>query len=101
MQECEQLFRQALAIRRDLLGDDDLLVAESLNNLSGLMRQNGRLDEAIELQRESLDIRAAQLDDSAALPLFRLSLVLTALGEEEEAKALLARAQRLDPSLRA
>jgi tetratricopeptide (TPR) repeat protein len=32
--------------------------------------------------------RAAQLDDSAALPLFRLSLALTELGEEEEAKAL-------------
>jgi hypothetical protein len=42
-----------------------------------------------------------QLDDSAALPLFRLSLVLAELGEEKEAKALLARAQRLDPSLRA
>jgi Flp pilus assembly protein TadD len=44
--------------------------------------------------------QAARLDRSAALPLFRLSFVLAALGEDEEAQALRARAQRLDPSLR-
>jgi tetratricopeptide (TPR) repeat protein len=43
--------------------------------------------------------RAVQLDRSAGLPLFRLSFVLAALGEDEMARALRARAQRLDPSL--
>jgi tetratricopeptide (TPR) repeat protein len=57
---------------------------------------NPRLPEA----RAAL-ARAVQLDRSAALPLLRLSFVLAALGEDEEAQALRARAQRLDPSLRA
>jgi hypothetical protein len=56
---------------------------------------NPRLPEA----RAALT-RAAQLDRTAALPLLRLSFVLAALGEEENAQALRARAQQLDPSLR-
>ena len=40
-----------------------------------------------------------ELDGSAGLPLFRLSFVLAALGEDEMARGMRARALRLDPSL--
>jgi tetratricopeptide (TPR) repeat protein len=48
--------------------------------------------------REALE-RAAALDPRAALPLWRLGLVLAALGEEEGARAARARAERLDPEV--
>lgn len=55
-----------------------------------------RLSEA----RQALE-RALALEPSSSLALFRLSLVLAALGEEEPAARLRARAQQLDPGLRA
>lgn len=57
--EAEAYFIDALAIRREARGDDDLQVALALNNLAGVKRAKGELDEARRLYGESYLIRLA------------------------------------------
>ncbi|MEN8182419.1 MAG: DnaJ domain-containing protein [Myxococcota bacterium] len=56
-------------------------------------------DPPLDRARAALD-RAIALDPEAAEALFRLSFVLTALGDDDAARGLRARAQRMDPTLR-
>ena len=103
-----ELSEESLAIRRRILGEDHLLVAESLQNLSVLRRQLGDDAAAEPLLREALEIQrrkgatetavyAKALNDFAALleekgdlnageALFRESLALKreVLGREHE-----------------
>jgi hypothetical protein len=44
--DAEPLFREALASRRKLLGEVHPAVADSLNRLVSVLRQQGKLDEA-------------------------------------------------------
>ena len=41
----ETLYLQALDMRKKLLGDEHPSVAQSLNNLAGLYRNQGRYDD--------------------------------------------------------
>jgi serine/threonine-protein kinase len=54
--ENEQLLREALAMRRRLVGDDHMDIAHSLNNLGALLNLKGKPAEAEPLLRESLEL---------------------------------------------
>jgi serine/threonine-protein kinase len=53
----EPLLREALSIRRSVLGDDHPAVAQSLNNLGVVLRQRGDYDGAEPLFNEALERR--------------------------------------------
>ena len=59
--EAESEFREALALRRALYGDDHPLVAVSCSNLALPLRARGAYEAAIELHEESLRIVRAAL----------------------------------------
>uniref|UniRef100_UPI000A752B74 tetratricopeptide repeat protein n=1 Tax=Geitlerinema sp. PCC 9228 TaxID=111611 RepID=UPI000A752B74 len=55
-EEAEPLYRQALEMRKRLLGEQHPDVATSLNNLAELYRSQGRYDEAEPLYRQALEM---------------------------------------------
>ena len=59
----EPLLREALSIRRRVLGDDHPAVAQSLNNLGVVLRQRGDYDGAEPLFNEALEMRRRQYVD--------------------------------------
>ncbi len=61
--EAEQLFREALQIRRRTLGPDHYFTAEAINNLGVCLGIQGRYDEAEPLLREALETRRRLLGE--------------------------------------
>ncbi|WP_287729688.1 tetratricopeptide repeat protein, partial [Microcystis sp. M040S2] len=61
------LAEQALAIRKQQLGDNHPLTATSLNNLAELYRVQGRYSEAEPLYKQALAIIKQQLGDNHPL----------------------------------
>jgi tetratricopeptide (TPR) repeat protein len=61
--EAEPLQQQALAMRKQLLGDEHLDVGDSLNNLALLYNHQGRYGEAEPLFQEALAIYKRLLGD--------------------------------------
>ncbi len=59
--EAEPLYKQALAIRKQQLGDNHPGTATSLNNLAGLYSSQGRYAEAEPLYKQALAIYKQQL----------------------------------------
>lgn len=59
-EQASKLTEESLAIRRETLGDDHLLVAGSLQNLAVLRREMGDRAAAEELLREALEIYRRQ-----------------------------------------
>ena len=55
--ESERLHREALAIRRQLLGNEHTNVLESLNDLALVLSNQGKLQEAEAMHRETLALR--------------------------------------------
>jgi len=89
-----ELSRQALELRRGLLGEDHLDTAASFDQLGDLLRQVSRYDEAEELLRRGLAVREARLDaldPAVAGSLNNLGLLLLERGRAEEAEPLLGR----------
>jgi tetratricopeptide (TPR) repeat protein len=87
----EELFRQALAIRRKSLAHAHPDVARSLHNLAQLLFDKGEYDEAERLYREALAIRRKSLGDAHpyVAPSFRgLASACSAKGDLEEAERL-------------
>ena len=58
--DAEPLVREALAIRKKLLGNEHLNVARSLDTLAAVLKEQGKLAEAEATQREAQAIRAKQ-----------------------------------------
>jgi serine/threonine-protein kinase len=56
-EEAGPLLEEALALRRQALGGEQVLVAESLHNLANLERHRRRPDEAEQLTRQALAIQ--------------------------------------------
>ena len=56
-EKARPLLKEALVLRRQALGDDNVQVAESLLNLANLERQTKHLDEAERLMRQALAIQ--------------------------------------------
>ncbi len=62
--EAEPLYKQALAIRKQQLGDNHADTATSLNNLALLYQSQGRYSEAEPLLKQALAIIKQQLGDN-------------------------------------
>jgi serine/threonine-protein kinase len=78
----EELYREALAMRRSLPGED-LAEAESLNDLAGLLRRRGRAGEALPLAEEALRVYREHLSSEDVLiaeSLNNLGLISQELG---------------------
>ena len=66
--EAESMYRETLAIRRELLGKDDYGIAIALNSLCGVLTFEGKLAEAETASREALTItRKASGNDHIGL----------------------------------
>ena len=66
MRRRETLFRQALEISRETLGEGHPDYATRLNNLAGLLAATDRYEEAEPLSREALEVLRAALGDDHA-----------------------------------
>jgi serine/threonine protein kinase/tetratricopeptide (TPR) repeat protein len=92
----EPLLRQALAVRRRVLGDDHPAVAQCLNNLGVVLRQRGDYDGAEPLFDEALEMRRRQYADGnhpeIAESLNNLALLHQERGRHPEAEKLLREA---------
>ncbi len=89
--EAIPLAEQALAIRKKVLGDNNRLTADSLNNLAELYKSQGRYSEAEPLHKEALDIRRKQLGDNhpdTASSLNNLAALYYSQGRYSEAEPL-------------
>ena len=81
-----QAHREALAIRREVFGDDHPRVAQSLSYLGWTLQSQGRAAEAEPLYREALAIRRAAFGPNhtaVANSLLMLGEVLTLQGDAE------------------
>jgi tetratricopeptide (TPR) repeat protein len=89
--EAEALYRRAMAIRVEVLGDDHPDVAHTLTNLSLVYSLQRKFAEAEGLLRRALEIQTRALGDSdfqVGSTLTSLALVCLAQGKREEADAL-------------
>jgi CHAT domain-containing protein/Flp pilus assembly protein TadD len=89
--EAIPLAEQALAIRKKVLGDNNRLTADSLNNLAELYKSQGRYSEAEPLLEQALAIRRKQLGDNhsdTAESLNNLAALYRDIGRYSEAEPL-------------
>ena len=97
-EQAEPLFQRALAIRERVLGADDALIADSLNNLAALYDNQGRYEEAEPLYQRALAIRERVLGPNhpdLATSLNNLALLYYSQGKYEEAEPLYERALKI------
>ena len=98
-EQAEPLYRQALALRKRLLGDNHPDVATSLHNLANLYRNQGRYNEAEPLYLQVLELDKRLLGDNhpdVATNLNNLAALYHAQRRYEEAEPLLLQALALD-----
>ncbi|MFM7716653.1 MAG: CHAT domain-containing protein, partial [Microcystis sp.] len=91
----EPLYKEALAIIKQQLGDNHPLTASSLNNLAGLYESQGRYSEAEPLYKQALAISKQQLGDNhpdTAISLNNLAELYRVQGRYSEAEPLLKQA---------
>nr|NCR60363.1 CHAT domain-containing protein [Microcystis aeruginosa LL13-06] len=89
--EAEPLYKEALAIRKQQLGDNHPDTATSLNNLAALYESQGRYSEAEPLYKQALAIIKQQLGDNhpdTATSLNNLALLYESQGRYSEAEPL-------------
>jgi eukaryotic-like serine/threonine-protein kinase len=87
----ESMHREALVLRKKLLGNEHPDVASSLNNLANALRAQGRLNEAETLFREALAMRKKLLGSEhpeVASSLQNLAVMLADQGSLAEAETL-------------
>ncbi len=94
--KAEEILRKALTLRRQLFGDNNLEVAESLHNLASALWHQARLDraklaESERFQREALAIRRRILGNehtNVLVSLNDLGNILSSQGKLQEAEAM-------------
>ena len=89
--EAEPLFKQALALRQELLGDRHPDIATSLNNLALLYKSQGRYEEADPLFKQALALRQELLGDrhpDVATSLNNLAALYQSQGRYAESEPL-------------
>ena len=62
--EAEPLFKQALAIKKKVLGSEHPGVATSLENYAALLRKTGRSAEAAKIEARAKAIRAKHAEEN-------------------------------------
>jgi tetratricopeptide (TPR) repeat protein len=96
--EAEPLYRQALQLRRSLLGEEHPDVAESLNNLASLYSSQGRYAKAEPLWLQALELwRRPHREEhpDVAITLNNLAILYCDRGRYGEAETLLLQAVEL------
>ena len=97
-EEAEPLYRQALEIGRETLGEGHLDYAIRLNNLANLLTDTGRFEEAKPLIRQAPEIgreTLGQRHPEHATRLSNLATLLAATGRHEEAEPLIQQALKI------
>jgi serine/threonine protein kinase/Tfp pilus assembly protein PilF len=100
--EAEALLRQALSIRRKLLGNEHKDVALCMNSLAHVLRSEGKLAEAETLHRQALAMQEkleGKESLAAAFSLNNLALVLREQGKLAEAETCSRESLRLNKKL--
>jgi tetratricopeptide (TPR) repeat protein len=93
--QSQSLHQQALAIREQMLGSDNSIVAESLNALAVLARLQGDYEQAEGFHQQALAIREKTLGPdhfATALSLSNLGVLYRSQGKYEQAEPLLRQA---------
>ncbi len=93
--ESEAIYREVLALWREICGEEHHEVATTLHNLAAAIEARGGFAEAEECYRDALDIQCRLLDTDAldiALTLNNLGRLLAEHGAIDEGRAMLARA---------
>ena len=101
-QEAEAMQREALGIRRQLLGSDHDDIATSLNDLALALARQERWDEAEPLYRESLEIKTrlyGEQHPAVAQAINNLGMFFYRRGDSESAEPLLRRALDLNQEI--
>jgi tetratricopeptide (TPR) repeat protein len=89
--EAERLYRQTLALRRKLFGEEAPRLAITINNLATLLRDKGNYEEAETLFRQSLAMRRKQFGDEhpeVGTALHNLGSLLYRRGEYDQSENL-------------
>ena len=87
----EALFREAMEAQRETLGDRHPSTLRSINNLGGLLMEQGRPGDAIPLLREELEgcvARYGKGHDETQSSARNLVRLLRGAGRRREAKAI-------------
>ncbi|MEH6698559.1 MAG: tetratricopeptide repeat protein [Brevundimonas sp.] len=93
--EAESAARVGLGLRLDLLGPDDPLTADTMNQLANALMAQGRFAEAEPVFRRALgiyEVAYGRDSDTVALVLSNLGNVLRRTGRMDQAEAAYARA---------
>ncbi len=101
-EEAEPLYKQALSLRQELLGERHPDVASSLNNLAALYYWQGRCEEAEPLYKQALSLRQELLGErhpDVASSLNNLALLYDWQGRYGEAEPLYKQALSLRQEL--
>ena len=94
LDDAEQLYRQALDLNREALGDDNLETAANCYNLGLVLSHKGNPGSAEPFIQQSLDVRDAHLGTSDPLSMESasdLALLLRSQGELQRAEPLFRR----------
>ena len=94
-EEAEPLFREALDVRREALGDQHLGTLTAINNLGQVLQAKGDLAAAEPLLREALEVRRETLGDrhpDTLASMNNIGLLLEAKGDLAAAEPLLREA---------
>ena len=100
--EAIPLAREALRIRQQVLGQEHLSVATSLNNLAALYQAMGRYQHAEPLYKQALEMRRRLLGNqhpSVATSLNNLAVLYQAMGRYQQAEPLYHQALEINRRL--
>ncbi|MBD3161122.1 MAG: tetratricopeptide repeat protein [Candidatus Eisenbacteria bacterium] len=100
--EAEPHLREALAIRRERLGEENAEVAGSLSDLAALLWEKGEYEAAEPLFREALKVNRSATEGTSpevATSLNNLALLLKSRGRYDAAEPLLRDALRMRRAL--
>ncbi|MEA5601845.1 tetratricopeptide repeat protein [Nostoc sp. UHCC 0252] len=100
--EAEPLYKQALELRKRLLGDNHPSFATSLNNLAGLYKTTGQYSKAEILYQQALELRKRLWGENhadVAVSLNNLALLYDEQGRYEEAEPLYLQSLELEKRL--
>ena len=89
-----KLYKESLALRRVLYGQNSLKTAESMSNLGSAYDSLGQLEEALPLMRAAVEVHGNLLGDNSpetSLLLNNLGVLLCHLGNFAESQSILER----------